>query len=100
MQVFYSAQAGIIGGLLTNKVVRVYKAVHRKYFNHLAKKSFEVSLMDSAFHFLLNTVSTLMPVVLIVLSILFSYQLVGLYGIVIAMIAMLANLSTKLTVGR
>ena len=100
MQVFYAAQAGIIGGLLTNKVVQAYKAVHRKYFNYLAKKSFKVSLMDSAFHFLLNTISTLMPVMLIVLSILFSYPLVGLYGIVIAMVAMLANLSTKLTVGR
>jgi K(+)-stimulated pyrophosphate-energized sodium pump len=100
MQVFYSVQAGVIGGLLTNKVIQIYKTVHRKYFNYLAEKSFRVSLMDSAFHFLLNTVSTLLPVVLIVLSILFSYELVGLYGIVIAMVAMLANLSTKLTVGR
>jgi K(+)-stimulated pyrophosphate-energized sodium pump len=100
MQVFYAAQAGIIGGLLTNKVVQAYKAIHRKYFTYLAKKSFKVSMMDSAFHFLLNTISTLMPVALIVLSILFSYELVGLYGIVIAMVAMLANLSTRLTVGR
>lgn len=100
MQVFYAAQAGIISGLLTNKVVQGYKAIHRKYFNYLAKKSFKVSVMDTAFHFVLNTISTLIPVILIVLAILFSYQLVGLYGIVIAMVAMLANLSTRLTVGR
>jgi hypothetical protein len=100
MQVFYAAQAGIIGGLLTNKVVQGYKKLHRKYFRYLAGKSFRVSLMDSVFHYMLNTVSTLMPVVLIVFSILLSYKLVGLYGIVIAMVAMLANLSTRLTVGK
>jgi hypothetical protein len=100
MQVFYAAQAGIIGGLLTNKVVQGYHALHRKYFSYLAKKSFRVSIMDSIFHFIINTISTLLPVVLIMLSILFSYELVGLYGIVIALIAMLANLSTQLTTGK
>jgi Na+/H+-translocating membrane pyrophosphatase len=52
--------------------------------------------MDSVFHFVINSLSTLLPVALIVLPILFSYQLVGLYGIVIALVAMLANISTKL----
>jgi hypothetical protein len=100
MQVFYAAQAGIIGGLLTNKVVKGYNAIHRKYFSYLAKKSFRVSMMDSVFHFTINTFSALLPVVLIMLSILFSYELVGLYGIVIALIAMLANVSTQLVTGK
>jgi hypothetical protein len=100
MQVFYAAQAGIIGGLLTNKVAKGYNAIHRKYFSYLAKKSFRVSAMDSVFHFIINTFSALLPVVLIMLSILFSYELVGLYGIVIALIAMLANVSTQLVTGK
>jgi Na+/H+-translocating membrane pyrophosphatase len=100
MHVFYAAQAGIIAGLLTNKVIKGYNALHRKYFSYLAKKSFRVNLMDSVFHFIVNSFSALLPVVLIMFSILFSYQLVGLYGIVIALIAMLANLSTQLTMGK
>lgn len=96
IQVFYAAQAGIIAGLLTNKVIQGYHALHRKYFSYLAKKSFKVSLMDSAFHFMINSVSALLPVLLIVLSIIVSYKMVGLYGIVIALVAMLANISTKL----
>jgi Na+/H+-translocating membrane pyrophosphatase len=100
MQVFYAAQAGIIGGLLTNKVVQGYNALHRKYFSYLARKSFRISFMDSVFHFIINTFSMLLPVLLIMLSILFSYELVGLYGIVIALITMLANLSTQLTTGK
>jgi hypothetical protein len=100
MQVFYAVQAGIIGGLLTNKVVQGYHALHRKYFSYLAKKSFTVSIMDSVFHFIVNGISALLPVILIMLSILFSYKLVGLYGMVVALIAMLSNLSTKLTTGK
>jgi hypothetical protein len=97
MQVFYAAQAGIIGGLLTNKVIQAYYALHRKYFAYLAKKSFSASIMDTVFHFFINTISTCLPVIFIVLSIVFSYKLVGLYGIVIALVAMLANISTQLT---
>jgi K(+)-stimulated pyrophosphate-energized sodium pump len=97
MQVFYAAQAGIIGGLLTNKVIQGYYALHRKYFSYLAKKPFRITSMDTVFHFFINTLSTFLPVILILLSILFSYKLVGLYGIVIALVAMLANISTQLT---
>ncbi len=100
MQVFYAAQAGIIGGLLTNKVAQGYKTFHRKYFSYLARKSFRVTMMDSVFHFTISTLSALLPIFLISIPMLFSYQLVGLYGIVIALVAMLANLSTQLTTGK
>lgn len=100
LEVFLAAQTGIIGGLLTNKVTQVYKAVHRKYFTYLVKKSFDINLLDKVFHFFINTLSTAMPVLLMVFSILLSYYLVGLYGILIALVAMLANITTKLTVGK
>lgn len=97
MQVFYAAEAGILGGLLTNKVTQGYRVLHERYFTYLAAKSFHVSFLDSAFHRFISFVSLTLPVILIAVSILLSYYLVGLYGIVISLVAMLANLTTQLT---
>jgi K(+)-stimulated pyrophosphate-energized sodium pump len=100
LEVFFAAQTGIIMGLLTNKVTEVYRSVHRKYFTYLVHKSFERNFLDKAFHFFINALSTMMPVLLIIFSILLSFYLVGLYGILIALVAMLANVTTRLTIGK
>jgi K(+)-stimulated pyrophosphate-energized sodium pump len=96
-EVFYAAEVGIISGLLASKVVRLYRAFHHKYTAYLENKSFETTWLDNAFHGTVQAISFIMPLVLIVLAIIFSYQLVGLYGILIALVAMLSNLTTKLT---
>jgi Na+/H+-translocating membrane pyrophosphatase len=97
IEMFYAVQAGIIGGLLLNKAIILYRLCRCKYYEYLSNTEKEESWLYIGLRFVFRSFCLVVPIMIVAGFFLFAYQYVGLYGIMLAMLAMLSNLTTHFT---
>lgn len=97
IQVFYAAQAGLITGLITSKLIYAYDIMEKKFVHYLYNKAFRISILDRALHTGFRVFYGIAPLLLLIGAILLAYDLVGLYGVCITIVAMLSNFRTELS---
>ena len=98
MGVFYATIAGLIAGLGVGKITEYYTATGKAPVKSIVKQSDTGAATTIISGLGVGMMSTAIPIILICLAILVSYEFAGLYGIAIAAVGMLANTGIQLAV--
>jgi len=98
MGVFYATIAGLIAGLGVGKITEYYTATGKTPVKSIVKQSDTGAATTIISGLGVGMMSTAIPIILICLAILVSYEFAGLYGIAIAAVGMLANTGIQLAV--
>ncbi|MGB9929657.1 MAG: sodium-translocating pyrophosphatase [Methanosarcina sp.] len=98
LNVFFASVAGLISGFLIGQITEYYTSYDRKPTRTVADSCLTGSATNIITGFAKGMESTLLPVIIISITIYVSYQLSGLYGIAIAAVGMLATLGISLSV--
>ena len=96
--VFYATIAGLIAGLGVGKITEYYTATGKAPVKSIVKQSDTGAATTIISGLGVGMMSTAIPIILICLAILVSYEFAGLYGIAIAAVGMLANTGIQLAV--
>lgn len=96
--VFYATIAGLIAGLGVGKVTEYYTATGKAPVKSIVKQSDTGAATTIISGLGVGMMSTAIPIILICIAILVSYEFAGLYGIAIAAVGMLANTGIQLAV--
>ena len=96
--VFYATIAGLIAGLGVGKVTEYYTATGKAPVRSIVKQSDTGAATTIISGLGVGMMSTAIPIILICIAILVSYEFAGLYGIAIAAVGMLANTGIQLAV--
>ena len=98
MGVFYATIAGLIAGLGVGKITEYYTATGKTPVKSIVKQSDTGAATTIISGLGVGMMSTAIPIILICVAILVSYEFAGLYGIAIAAVGMLANTGIQLAV--
>jgi|TARA_B100000902_G_C27321253_1_gene924689 K(+)-stimulated pyrophosphate-energized sodium pump len=96
--VFYATIAGLISGLGVGKITEYYTATGKAPVKSIVKQSDTGAATTIISGLGVGMMSTAIPIILICIAILVSYEFAGLYGIAIAAVGMLANTGIQLAV--
>jgi len=96
--VFYATIAGLIAGLGVGKITEYYTATGKAPVKSIVKQSDTGAATTIISGLGVGMMSTAIPIILICIAILVSYEFAGLYGIAIAAVGMLANTGIQLAV--
>ena len=96
--VFYATIAGLIAGLGVGKITEYYTATGKTPVKSIVKQSDTGAATTIISGLGVGMMSTAIPIILICVAILVSYEFAGLYGIAIAAVGMLANTGIQLAV--
>jgi len=96
--VFYATIAGLIAGLGVGKITEYYTATGKAPVKSIVKQSDTGAATTIISGLGVGMMSTAIPIILICVAILVSYEFAGLYGIAIAAVGMLANTGIQLAV--
>ena len=96
--VFYATIAGLIAGLGVGKITEYYTATGKAPVKSIVKQSDTGAATTIISGLGVGMMSTAIPIILICIAILLSYEFAGLYGIAIAAVGMLANTGIQLAV--
>ncbi len=96
--VFYATIAGLIAGLGVGKITEYYTATGKAPVKSIVKQSETGAATTIISGLGVGMMSTAIPIILICIAILLSYEFAGLYGIAIAAVGMLANTGIQLAV--
>tara|TARA_B100000287_G_scaffold222729_1_gene210096 strand:- start:7192 stop:9318 length:2127 start_codon:yes stop_codon:yes gene_type:complete len=98
MGVFYATLAGLLAGLGVGKITEYYTATGKAPVKSIVKQSDTGAATTIISGLGVGMMSTAVPIILICIAILVSYEYAGLYGIAIAAVGMLANTGIQLAV--
>ena len=96
--VFFATIAGLIAGLGVGKITEYYTATGKAPVKSIVKQSDTGAATTIISGLGVGMMSTAIPIILICVAILVSYEFAGLYGIAIAAVGMLANTGIQLAV--
>ena len=96
--VFYATLAGLLAGLGVGKITEYYTATGKAPVKSIVKQSDTGAATTIISGLGVGMMSTAIPIILICIAILVSYEFAGLYGIAIAAVGMLANTGIQLAV--
>ena len=96
--VFYATIAGLIAGLGVGKITEYYTATGKAPVKSIVKQSDTGAATTIISGLGVGMMSTAIPIILICIAILLSFEFAGLYGIAIAAVGMLANTGIQLAV--
>lgn len=96
--VFGSIAVGLVAGIAIGYVTEYYTGTDKKPVLGIVRKSLTGSATNIIAGLGVGMMSTAIPVILLAVAILVSYQWAGLYGIAIAAVGMLANTGIQLAV--
>lgn len=88
---FYAIVAGLVVGTLIGSITEIYTSADHKYVKKIAQQSETGAATTIISGLAVGMLSTMYPVLLICLGILFAYGFAGLYGIALAAVGMLAT---------
>lgn len=96
LDVFYAILAGLIAGVIIGLSTEYYTASDRKPTQNIAKESQTGAATNIISGLSTGMLSTFVPMLAVVLAMIVSYKLSGLYGIGIASVGMLSTLGITL----
>ncbi|TNF29042.1 MAG: sodium-translocating pyrophosphatase [Deltaproteobacteria bacterium] len=98
MGVFIATIIGLIAGTLIGLATEYFTSTHYKPVHFIAKQSVTGSATNVIAGVAIGMMSTAVPIVLLVVAILVSYEFAGLYGIAISALGMLSTTGIQLAV--
>ena len=98
MGIFYATIAGLVAGILIGLVTEYYTSELQAPVKHIAAQSETGAATTIIAGLAVGMRSTAIPVILIAIAIILSYQFAGLYGIAIAALGMLSTTGIQLAV--
>lgn len=96
--VFIATIAGLIAGVLIGRITEYYTSADYKPVKEIAEASLTGHATNIVQGFATGLLSTMWPVVVVVVGMLVAYQFAGLYGIAVAAVGMLATAATTIGV--
>ena len=96
--VFYATIIGLVGGVLVGLITEYYTAMGKKPVLSIVRQSSTGAATNIIAGLGVGMMSTLLPTIVIALSIIGAFDFGGLYGIAIAAVGMLSNLGIQLAV--
>ena len=98
LNLFGSIIIGLVVGIVIGLLTEYYTSEHYKPTKQIAKQSTTGAATNIIEGYANGMLSTMWPIIVIMLGIFFSYELSGLYGIAIAAVGMLSTLGISLAV--
>ncbi len=98
MGIFWATIAGLFAGLGVGKITEYYTGTGTKPVSAIVRQSETGAATNIISGLGVGMMSTMVPIILIVIAILISHYFAGLYGIAIAAVGMLANTGIQLAV--
>ena len=98
MGIFWATIAGLLAGLGVGKITEYYTGTGTKPVSAIVRQSETGAATNIISGLGVGMMSTMVPIILIVIAILVSHHFAGLYGIAIAAVGMLANTGIQLAV--
>ena len=98
MGIFWATIAGLLAGLGVGKITEYYTGTGTKPVSSIVRQSETGAATNIISGLGVGMMSTMIPIILIVIAILVSHHFAGLYGIAIAAVGMLANTGIQLAV--
>lgn len=95
---FYAVVAGLLAGVVIGKITEYYTSSDYRPVKNIAKASLTGPATNIISGLSVGMKSTLIPVLAIVVAILISHQLAGIYGIAIAAVGMLSTVGMTVAV--
>ncbi|MGB9885834.1 MAG: sodium-translocating pyrophosphatase [Moorellales bacterium] len=96
--VFFATIAGLIAGVLIGRITEYYTSANYNPVKEIAASSVTGHATNIVAGFSVGLLSTMWPVIVIVVGILIAYKCAGLYGIALAAVGMLATAGTTIGV--
>ncbi|MDD3711157.1 MAG: sodium-translocating pyrophosphatase [Patescibacteria group bacterium] len=96
--VFYAIIAGLLAGVAIGKITEYYTSDHYKPVRGIAKASITGPATNIISGLSVGMKSTVLPIIVVVITILISYHFAGIYGIAIAAVGMLATVGMTVAV--
>ncbi|MDK2820221.1 MAG: K(+)-stimulated pyrophosphate-energized sodium pump [Clostridia bacterium] len=98
MGVFIAAIAGLIAGFLIGRITEYYTSDNYKPVREIAKASQTGTATNIIEGMAVGMLSTVLPIIVIVIAIIAAYNFAGLYGIAMAAVGMLSTTGTTVAV--
>ncbi|MBX7125337.1 MAG: sodium-translocating pyrophosphatase [Cyclobacteriaceae bacterium] len=96
--VFYATIIGLVGGVLVGLITEYYTGMGKKPVLSIVQQSHTGAATNIIAGLSVGMMSTMLPILVIALSIIGAFEFGGLYGIAIAAVGMLSNLGIQLAV--
>jgi len=90
--------AGIIAGAVSGLAVAAYKVVAKQYLNLMLKARRPFFAVYFTSNFLINGLFALLPLAVVAMTVIYAYQLVGIYTASLAMLCMVSNVGVHLLI--